>query len=150
MRSRLRQVVSSTDEILLPKILIVLFNFFFLFLMNQSPLLSPFHGSIDRTEVSDKSRWTIQKWRIERENLRSSTAPLCVRSSTRSLNAGSTIRTKIPKFLQESVWNPPPIRSRIPPRCTFPCNFWSRIGSPGPTTVFYWCEINEFRHLELY
>lgn len=34
--------------------------FFFLFLMNQSPLLSPFHGSIDRTEVSDKSRWTIK------------------------------------------------------------------------------------------
>lgn len=146
MRSRLRQIVSfDGTKYSYPKYRSYRLIFSF-FILDESVFFVVFVSRIDRTEVNRINR----AGRSKMENLRSSTAPLCVRSSTRSLNAGSTIRTKIPKFLQESVWNPPPIRSRIPPRCTFPCNFWSRIGSPGPTTVFYWCEINEFRHLELY
>lgn len=47
------------DEILLPKILIVLFNFFF-FILDESVSFIVSVSRIDRTEVSDKSRWTIK------------------------------------------------------------------------------------------
>lgn len=47
------------DEILLLKILIVLFNFFF-FILDESVSFIVSVSRIDRTEVSDKSRWTIK------------------------------------------------------------------------------------------